>query len=144
MRFFKTIATAATLGAALLLMPSAPATAASMGSAATALGLAAQSADPIVEVQRRGRGRGGFRGHRGGPRHGYYRGGRHRGGGGGAGIAAGLAAGALLGGIIASQAAPRGGVVVDDEVEYCMSRFKSYDPRSGTYLGYDGLRHPCP
>jgi len=25
-----------------------------------------------------------------------------------------------------------------------MSRFKSYDPGSGTYLGYDGLRHPCP
>ncbi len=31
-----------------------------------------------------------------------------------------------------------------DEVAYCSSRFKSYDPRSGTYLGYDGLRHPCP
>jgi hypothetical protein len=31
-----------------------------------------------------------------------------------------------------------------DPVAYCMSRFKSYDPRSGTYLGYDGLRHPCP
>jgi hypothetical protein len=26
----------------------------------------------------------------------------------------------------------------------CASRFKSYDPASGTYLGYDGLRHPCP
>ena len=22
-------------------------------------------------------------------------------------------------------------------------RYKSYDPASGTYLGYDGLRHPC-
>jgi hypothetical protein len=32
----------------------------------------------------------------------------------------------------------------DDAVAYCMSRFRSYDPRSGTYLGYDGLRHPCP
>jgi hypothetical protein len=29
-------------------------------------------------------------------------------------------------------------------VAYCMQRFRSYDPRSGTYLGYDGLRHPCP
>jgi hypothetical protein len=37
-------------------------------------------------------------------------------------------------------AAPTGG----DPVAYCLSRFKSYDPRSGTYLGYDGLRHPCP
>ncbi|WP_424618529.1 BA14K family protein [Bradyrhizobium sp.] len=25
-----------------------------------------------------------------------------------------------------------------------MQRFKSYDPNSGTYLGYDGNRHPCP
>jgi hypothetical protein len=27
---------------------------------------------------------------------------------------------------------------------YCASRFKSYNPATGTYLGYDGLRHPCP
>jgi hypothetical protein len=26
---------------------------------------------------------------------------------------------------------------------YCMQRYKSYDPGSGTYLGYDGMRHPC-
>jgi hypothetical protein len=26
----------------------------------------------------------------------------------------------------------------------CMQRFRSYDPGSGTYLGYDGHRHPCP
>jgi len=31
-----------------------------------------------------------------------------------------------------------------DAVAYCMQRFKSYDPRSGTYFGYDGARHPCP
>ena len=31
-----------------------------------------------------------------------------------------------------------------DVVAYCARRFKSYDPGSGTYLGYDGLRHPCP
>jgi hypothetical protein len=30
------------------------------------------------------------------------------------------------------------------DVGYCMRRFRSYDPRSGTYLGSDGLRHPCP
>ena len=29
-------------------------------------------------------------------------------------------------------------------VAYCMQRFRSYDPGSGTYLGYDGYRHPCP
>jgi hypothetical protein len=27
---------------------------------------------------------------------------------------------------------------------YCSQRFRSYDPDSGTYLGYDGERHPCP
>ena len=37
-----------------------------------------------------------------------------------------------------------GGPVQDDAVAYCLQRFRSYDPRSGTYLGYDGLRHPCP
>ncbi|WOH47844.1 BA14K family protein [Bradyrhizobium sp. sBnM-33] len=34
--------------------------------------------------------------------------------------------------------------VGDDAVAYCMRRYKSYDPASGTYLGYDGQRHPCP
>lgn len=36
--------------------------------------------------------------------------------------------------------APVGG----DAVEYCKRRFRSYDVRSGTYLGFDGLRHACP
>ncbi len=27
---------------------------------------------------------------------------------------------------------------------YCMRRFKSYNPATGTYLGYDGRRHRCP
>lgn len=31
-----------------------------------------------------------------------------------------------------------------DEVAYCKRRFRSYDVRSRTYLGFDGLRHPCP
>jgi BA14K-like protein len=34
--------------------------------------------------------------------------------------------------------------VEGDAVAYCMQRFRSYDPGSGTYLGYDGARHPCP
>ena len=38
------------------------------------------------------------------------------------------------------EADPTGG----DPAGYCMQRFRSYDPRSGTYLGYDGYRHPCP
>jgi hypothetical protein len=27
---------------------------------------------------------------------------------------------------------------------YCMRRYRSYDPESGTFLGFDGRRHPCP
>jgi hypothetical protein len=68
-----------------------------------------------------------------------------------AGVFGGLAAGALIGGAIAAQQAPvyaaPGAVYAapaGDAVEYCMQRFQSYDPQSGTYLGYDGLRHPCP
>jgi hypothetical protein len=30
------------------------------------------------------------------------------------------------------------------DAAYCSQRFRSYDPGSGTYLGYDGMRHPCP
>jgi BA14K-like protein len=29
-------------------------------------------------------------------------------------------------------------------VGYCMRRYRSYDPASGTFLGNDGYRHPCP
>ncbi|MGB7253872.1 MAG: BA14K family protein, partial [Xanthobacteraceae bacterium] len=25
----------------------------------------------------------------------------------------------------------------------CATRFRSYDPATGTYLGSDGRRHPC-
>jgi len=82
------------------------------------------------------------------------------------GVGAGIAAGAIIGaGVAASRpyyydpyyygpayygppvaygppavyAQPGG-----DAVAYCMQRYKSYDPASGTFLGYDGLRHPCP
>jgi len=29
-------------------------------------------------------------------------------------------------------------------VQYCMQRYRTYDPRSGTFIGNDGRRHPCP
>jgi hypothetical protein len=32
----------------------------------------------------------------------------------------------------------------DDAVAWCMQRYRSYDPRSGTFVGYDGIRRPCP
>jgi hypothetical protein len=94
-------------------------------------------------------------------RWGGYRGGYYRGGYGWGGAAAGLAAGALIGGAIAANSAPYGygygygpgyyapaPAYVEggggDAVAYCMQRYKSYDPRSGTYLNYDGNRYPCP
>ena len=30
------------------------------------------------------------------------------------------------------------------DASYCAQRYRSYDPASGSYLGFDGLRHPCP
>jgi len=45
-----------------------------------------------------------------------------------------------------SEEAPEGydGASNADAAEYCAQRFQSYDPASGTYLGYDGIRRPCP
>ncbi len=82
------------------------------------------------------------------------------------GVAAGVLGGAIIGGAIANSYrygpgpyyydGPYGGPYAPaygpgpgyydrgDAVAYCMSRYKSYDPRSGTFLGYDGYRHPCP
>jgi hypothetical protein len=40
----------------------------------------------------------------------------------------------------AAQAPTAGG----SEVAACEARFRSYDPGTGTYLGFDGARHPCP
>jgi BA14K-like protein len=86
------------------------------------------------------------------------------------GVGAGFVAGAIIGGALASPyyygygpyyprpyyVAPPppvyyvppppvyGAPVAGDAVAYCMQRFRSYDPASGTYLGYDGFRHPCP
>lgn len=76
---------------------------------------------------------------------------------------AGAAAGLLLGGIIGSQLRDRdryyedrGPVYYypaprayypppyDPAIAYCMRRFKSYDPYSMTYVGYDGRLHSCP
>ena len=73
----------------------------------------------------------------------YY----HHHGWGWGGFAAGAAAGAIVGGMLAAPYAtpyPPPYVYQGDAVRYCMQRFKSYDPGSGTYLGRDGYRHPCP
>lgn len=71
----------------------------------------------------------------------------------GGGVAAGIIGGMILGGIIASQRPyyyeyPPYGYYpypyADGAIAYCMRRFRSYDPYTMTYLGYDGFRHPCP
>jgi hypothetical protein len=88
--------------------------------------------------------------YRGGPRYGerryygdrrYYR--RDRGNALAAG-ALGLATGAIIGGALAQSQAQAAPVYGNNNAAYCAQRFKSYDPASGTYLGYDGMRHPCP
>lgn len=104
-------------------------------------------------------------------RHGGYRAHSNRGHGFG-GIGLGLAAGPLIGGAILGATRPSyypyggydnyypyGGYdngyddpgyvssppyTGGDEISYCQQRFRSYDPASGSYLGFDGLRHPCP
>jgi len=85
------------------------------------------------------------------------------------GLGAGLVTGAIVGGALASPyygygpyypapvyvapppvyygppAGPVAGpVAAGDPVAYCSQRYRSYDPASGTYLGFDGQRHPCP
>ncbi|AMN41391.1 BA14K family protein [Rhodoplanes sp. Z2-YC6860] len=67
-------------------------------------------------------------------------GGRGRGGGGGRGIGigVGIAAGIIGAGIAADAARRR------DAVDYCMQRFRSYNPNTGTYIGAGGIERPCP
>jgi hypothetical protein len=139
------LATAAVGAFALLAAPPASAQVARPGLAA----LAQAAPSDVIEVQRRR--------------------GRHRGGiGPWGGFALGFGAGALAGSALAAPygygyygapyaygypyyaapyayggsayaAAPAGSAHA-----YCAQRFRSYDPASGTYLGYDGERHPCP
>jgi hypothetical protein len=90
----------------------------------------------VEAVQYRGRydryDRRGYRGDR------YHR--RHRRDSGvGVGIAAGvlgLAAGAAIGSAAANNN--------NADVRFCEWRFRTYDRRSGTYMGADGYRHACP
>jgi hypothetical protein len=78
----------------------------------------------------------------------------------------GLAAGAVVGGAIAASQYGYGGYGYGygqgpgyygydsgystgytsggQDAGYCAQRYRSYDPASGTYLGNDGRRHPCP
>ena len=136
----------AAFGMALAMSSTLPASA-QLARPQTAIGVSADR-DLVTTVRYRGYG-----GYHGG---GYYGGYHHGWGGAGIGLGIGLAAGALIGGALAAPhyygaapyyygAAP--GVYYGasgGSVAYCLRRFKSYDPASGTYVGYDGFRHPCP
>lgn len=37
-----------------------------------------------------------------------------------------------------------GGSATTDGTAWCASRYRSYNPATGTYLGYDGSYHSCP
>lgn len=84
--------------------------------------------------------------HRGGNFHG---GGPHWGGhphwGGYRGGGGNFWGGAIIGGIIGSMLRPNTTVVVPNQgVEWCMQRYRSYNPETGTYVGYDGVVRACP
>jgi len=133
---------AATLVVASLAEPLGQASAAPM--MAGHLSLSAPSSDLIENVYWRGRGWG-------------------RGGWGwGAPVAGGIIAGAVIGSALAAPygygygpygyppgyyapgPAYYGAPPPAGDEDYCIRRFRSYDPASGTYLGNDGRRHPCP
>jgi hypothetical protein len=57
--------------------------------------------------------------------------------------ALGFATGALIGGAIASDGAYADAPAGDGWREACARKYRSFDWGSGTYLGYDGYRHPC-
>ncbi|WP_332122672.1 BA14K family protein, partial [Azorhizobium caulinodans] len=63
----------------------------------------------------------------------------------GAAVAAGVIGGLALGAAAASAANANQANQANaaNWQAYCASKYRSFDPRTGTYLGYDGLRHPC-
>jgi BA14K-like protein len=163
---FKILSTVAVL--ALVAAPAAS-FAQNRGKGGAARGAVAHAPGGGGGMRAGGAGARGFSGGGGGARFsgGGYRGGYANRGGGGA-VVPGLIAGAVIGGALASggyyggpgyyasgpgyyddqyddgpvAVAPQAGG--DDSVGYCMQTYRSYDPRSGTYLGNDGYRHPCP
>jgi hypothetical protein len=106
----------------------------------------AKQADSGIEVVRDRGGRHGWRGH------------RHRGDRWGWGLGAAAATGLLLGAPYALGAYDEDDDGYDGDYAYsggatyasgggvtrCEATFRSFDPDSGTYMGYDGVRRMCP
>ena len=98
------------------------------GMVATTGAFVAAGVSPAYAQRGRGRGWGGR--------------GRGWGRGNGVGAAVGIGVGAaIIGGAIAASAAEQ---QRRDAVNYCMQRYRSFDPESMTYQGRDGFRRPCP
>ena len=121
---------AAVLGVSLLMLP-APSSAASFGGLSNALPAQTQTQSFNGALVQKVRYRG--RRHHGG----HYRG--HRGGSDAGAVAAGAIIGMALGAIIASQAAQH-----NRSVEWCMRRYRSYNPHTGTWIDYHGRIRYCP
>ena len=119
MRF--SLISAALLGVSLLALP-APASAAQFAGFSNNIPEQAQSFDGSLVQKVRYR-------HRR-----YY----HRHDNGGA-VAAGAIIGLALGAILANQAAQ-----YNRSVEWCMRRYRSYDPRTHTWIDYHGRVRYCP
>jgi hypothetical protein len=153
----KSLVMAAALAGGAILV--APASAAPLNAAGAAPALSSTGSDLVQNVQWRRYGYGpryyGYRGYRRGPAV-------------GAGIAAGIIGGALAAGALAAPPPPvyyepapvyvappvvyappvpraYGYSVEDtDAVAYCSRRFKSYNPKTGTYIAKGGVVRACP
>jgi hypothetical protein len=89
--------------------------------------------------------------HGGGGYHGYRDNGWHGGNRYGYDFGGAIIGGAI-GGIFGSWFAPRPEVIVVPQemipyspmwYQYCANKYRSFDPPTGSYLGFDGLRHNC-
>ncbi len=55
--------------------------------------------------------------------------------------------GGIIGGVIIGATRPRyyePPPVYTDPIAYCIQRFRSYNPKTGYYLGFDGQYRRCP
>lgn len=55
----------------------------------------------------------------------------------------GFAAGAIVGAALAQPRPAPQVVYTSDWVSYCSAKYRSYNPATNLYLGYDGNYHPC-